>query len=152
VTITLLLPADGGLIGPGTQFEVYNNLIGPIPSDDVVHIFLQHPTTFAIALHTAVVVAGEHHVYGMLGVSVGTPNYPLIEGNSARLAQGDAVLVYVEWYHATGPALFSIYAPGSWAFDAVGGLGNQIAKLHTRGTAGSSTLDDVLAAVRKTFP
>jgi hypothetical protein len=152
VTLTLSVPANPGLIGPGAKFSVHNDLVGPIPADDYLSVILQRPVTFEIALYTVVLSGGSHDVDGVVGVWSGRPWSTFVEGNWAQLAQGDAVLVNLNWQHASGVITDTAAVPGAWAFDAVGGLGAMMAKLHQGTAGGGGTLDEVLAAVRRTYP
>jgi len=152
MTVTLVVPVAAGLIGPGSKIGVENDDIGPIPLDDYISVILQRPSTFEVALYTILRAEGLHTVYGVLGVWAGVPWNAGVEGNNAQLAQGDPVLVNINWQHAGGAFVASVAVSGSWTYDAVGGLGAMMAKLHQGSAGGGGSLDDILAAVQRVYP
>ncbi len=152
--IALTLPAGGGPIGPGTAFTINNDAGSFAPlAGDWARVTLSDPggSHFVEAQGSAYCVTPPN-VQGWVSVSF-EPVHPAA-GNHAQLVAGAAVAVTIEWWRADLSLHHFDTVAGAWTYDPVGGLGELLSvQFRTASSGGGgATLDDILAAVRKTFP
>ena len=135
-----------GPIGPGYRVGVQNTFIGPIPIDDWVRVTLLDGAGHQYLISDAIAYASAITFVAM-GVTEFAGGTMYID---KQIAQGAALSVQADWYHANG-TLVGTVTVGGWSWDAIGGVAALVEWYGTHpGTPGFG-LYEILLAVRKAF-
>jgi len=145
--VTLTTPSGPGRVGPGISVSVVNSLVGPIPNDDIVVVFLANASGAPSYITGSRFARGAHTV----AVTLGKLESPFF-GSSAiftGIVDNAAMWLTAAWADSSGSIYDSVGPSSGWLWDATSGLWKLVTDAPTSGV-----LFDILNAVSvvKTTP
>lgn len=133
-------------MGPGMRLFVLG-VVGPVPNDDFLQVELNRTSD------------GEGFTYGTImppiaGTNLVTLGYDgrlktIVAGAPGGMADGTAMSVHCTQYHANGTVVDSSATTSYGVLDCRSYVWSL---LRYAGSNGSASLDEILSAVRTTFP
>lgn len=138
-----------GVIGPGYDLIIVQDALGPFPLDDYfqINVNWNSPDAMTVGIGRKV-LAGFTHRFVTIGLGGGLG--PTNGGLLTNVPAGSAVSLDIFQVHASGGLADSLTVPG-WTWDPIGGL-YVLAQTAANGlSGGGSTLDQILAAVTRTY-
>lgn len=144
MTLTITQPASGGRTGPLYGITTHTTVGGPYAVDDILTVQVEDSGNNMMIAGAAQWVQSADQ-FAVLGRYLA--RYGLFPGQSLLLGAtvGGAVTIRAQWRHANLSIVETATLSAVW--DPLSGLGEMIAE-----RAGIASIDQVLAAVIRTFP